>query len=105
MADPIAKGLVNLGGGSSLTVLVILLALLVIAGISIFMIFCPLFVPVAQTFGRDLRWFGVVSCRLARASMESTVPWVVWILLFIGLVLRVFCPWLVLWLPQVPGFM
>jgi C4-dicarboxylate transporter, DctM subunit len=132
IVDPITRGLVALGGGHSLTVLIILLIFLKIAGmfldgISIFLIFCPLFVPIAQKFGWDLVWFGVlmtyviamgqfcppmavnlmVSCRLTGASMESTVRWVVWLLLFmgIGLMLMVFFPWLVLWLPQVLGFM
>jgi C4-dicarboxylate transporter, DctM subunit len=132
IVDPITRGLVALGGGHSLTVLIILLIFLKIAGmfldgISIFLIFCPLFVPIAQKFGWDLVWFGVlmtyviamgqfcppmavnlmVSCRLTGASMESTVRWVVWLLAFmgIGLMLMVFFPWLVLWLPQVLGFM
>jgi tripartite ATP-independent transporter DctM subunit len=132
IVDPITRGLVALGGGHSLTVLIILLVFLKIAGmfldgISIFLIFCPLFVPIAQKFGWDLVWFGVlmtyviamgqfcppmavnlmVSCRLTGASMESTVRWVIWLLIFmgLGLMLMVFFPWLVLWLPQVLGFM
>jgi tripartite ATP-independent transporter DctM subunit len=132
IVDPIARSLVALGGGHSLTVLIILLVFLIIVGmfldgISIFLIFCPLFVPIAEKFSWDLVWFGVlmtyviamgqfsppmavnlmVSCRLTGASMESTVRWVIWFLLFmgIGLALMVFFPWLVLWLPQVTGFM
>ena len=54
IVDPITEGLVALGGGHSLAVLFILLLFLKIAGmfldgISIFLIFCPLFVPIAQT--------------------------------------------------------
>ncbi|MFH0995517.1 MAG: TRAP transporter large permease [Pseudomonadota bacterium] len=132
IVDPIARGLVALGGGHSLTVLIILLVFLKIAGmfldgISIFLIFCPLFVPIAEKFGWDLVWFGVlmtyviamgqfcppmavnlmVSCRMTGASMESTVRWAIWLLFFmgIGLALMVFFPWLVLWLPRVTGFM
>jgi TRAP-type C4-dicarboxylate transport system permease large subunit len=39
--------------------------------------------------------------------MEETVRWDLWMLLFmgLGLVAMVFFPWLVLWLPQVTGFM
>jgi tripartite ATP-independent transporter DctM subunit len=132
IVDPITRGLVALGGGDSLTVLLILLLFLKIAGmfldgISIFLIFCPLFIPIAGKFGWDLVWFGVlmtyviamgqfcppmavnlmVSCRMTGASMESTVRWVIWLLIFmgLGLVLMVFFPWLVLWLPRVTGFM
>ena len=49
----------------------------------------------------------MVSCRLTGASMESTVRWVIWLLLFmgLGLVAMVFFPGLVLWLPEVLGFM
>ncbi|NTV54830.1 MAG: TRAP transporter large permease subunit, partial [Syntrophaceae bacterium] len=132
IVDPITHGLVALGGGNSLAVLFILLIFLKIAGmfldgISIFLIFCPLMIPIANEFGWDLVWFGVmmtyvialgqfcppmavnlmVSCRLTGASMESTVRWVIWLLLFmgLGLVAMVFFPALVLWLPDVLGFM
>lgn len=132
IVDPISKALVQLGGGSATAVLLILMVFLVVVGmfldgISIFLIFCPLFVPVAQTFGWDLVWFGVlmtynialgqftppmavnlmVSCRLTGAPMEDTVQWVIWLLLamFVGLLLLVAFPELVLWLPRVLGFM
>ena len=132
IVDPITRGLVALGGGNSLAVLFILLLFLKIAGmfldgISIFLIFCPLIIPIATEFNWDLVWFGVmmtyvialgqffppmavnlmVSCRLTGASMESTVRWVLWLILFmaLGLVAMVFFPALVLWLPQVLGFM
>jgi TRAP-type C4-dicarboxylate transport system permease large subunit len=132
IVDPITHGLVALGGGNSLAVLFILLVFLKIAGmfldgISIFLIFCPLMIPIANEFHWDLVWFGVlmtyvialgqfcppmavnlmVSCRLTGASMESTVRWVIWLLLFmgLGLVAMVFFPQLVLWLPDVLGFM
>ncbi len=131
IVDPITEGLVALGGGRSLTVLIILLVFLKIAGmfldgISIFLIFCPLFIPIAQKFGWDLVWFGVmmtyviamgqfcppmavnlmVSCRLSGATMEETVRWDLWLLFFmgLGLVAMVFFPGIVLWLPEVTGF-
>ncbi len=132
IVDPISKGLVELGRGNGMAVLLILMLFLVIVGmfldgISIFLIFCPLFIPIAQTFGWDLVWFGVlmtynialgqftppmavnlmVSCRLTGARMEDTVQWVIWLLLamFIGLLLLVAFPGLVLWLPEILGFM
>jgi C4-dicarboxylate transporter, DctM subunit len=96
-------------------------------GISIFLIFCPILVPVAQTHNWGLVWFGVlltyvialgrftppmavnlmVSCRLTGAPMKDTVRWVVWLLLamFSGLLLLIFFPALVLWLPRFLGFM
>jgi C4-dicarboxylate transporter, DctM subunit len=132
IVDPISAALVSLGGGSSMGVIFILMVFLVVVGmfldgISIFLIFCPLFVPIANGFGWDLVWFGVlmtynialgqftppmavnlmVSCRLSGARMEETVPWDLWLLvfMFMGLVLMIFFPGIVLWLPQVTGFM
>ena len=96
-------------------------------GISIFLIFLPLFVPVAQSFQWDLVWFGVlmtynialgqftppmavnlmVSCRLTGSPMEATVKWVFWLLLsmFVGLVLIILYPPIALWIPKTLGFM
>lgn len=130
IVDPIAKALVRLGGGEMGVILIIMLFLVLVGmfldGISIFLIFLPLFVPVAQAFNWNLVWFGVlmtynialgqftppmavnlmVSCRLSGATMESTVKWDAWLLLsmFLGLVLIIFYPPLVLWVPEVLGF-
>ena len=65
IVDPIARGLVALGGGQLAGVIIILMVFLVIVGmfldgISIFLIFCPLFVPIARRFDWDLVWFGVL---------------------------------------------
>jgi tripartite ATP-independent transporter DctM subunit len=132
IVDPISRGLIALGGGNETAVIFILMVFLVVVGmfldgISIFLIFCPLFIPVAQSFHWDLVWFGVlmtynialgqftppmavnliVSCRLTGAPMEDTVRWIIWLLLsmFIGLLLLIAFPGLVIWLPQALGFM
>ncbi len=132
VVDPLSRGLVALGSSSSTGLLFILMMFLIIMGmfldgISIFLIFCPILIPVAQNFGWDLVWFGVlmtyviaigqfsppmavnlmVSCRLTGARMEDTVRWVIWLLLAMlaGLVLLIFWPGLILWLPTVLGFM
>ena len=49
----------------------------------------------------------MVSCRLSGAKMEDTVRWDIWLLLFmfLGLVLLIVFPEIVLWLPRVTGFM
>ncbi|MEN6438481.1 MAG: TRAP transporter large permease [Syntrophobacter sp.] len=132
IVGPISDWLVALGGGNSILVLIILMVFLKIMGmfldgISIFLIFCPILVPVAQAFSWDLVWFGVlmtyviaigqftppmavnlmVSCKMTGARMEDTVRWVIWLLvsMFAGLILLIFFPGLVLWLPKVLGFM
>ena len=131
IVDPITRGIVTLGGGEAGVLAIMMLFLVIVGmfldGISIYLIFAPLFVPVAETFNWDLVWFGVlmtynvalgqftppmavnlmVSCRLTGAPMESTVRWVIWFLIsmFLGLVLLMAFPSLVLWVPQTLGFM
>jgi TRAP-type C4-dicarboxylate transport system permease large subunit len=94
-------------------------------GISIFLILLPILLPIAATFGWDLTWFGVVltmmiaigqftppmavnlmvSCRIAGVSMESTIPWVVWLVLgmLVALGLVIAFPDIALWLPRNMG--
>lgn len=132
IVDPLADGLVALGGGNGPLLMFILMVFLAIMGmfldgISIFLIFCPILIPVAETYSWDLVWFGVlmtyviaigqftppmavnlmVSCRLTGAPMEETMRWAFWLVLSmgIGLILMIFFPGLVLWLPKVLGFM
>jgi TRAP-type C4-dicarboxylate transport system permease large subunit len=49
----------------------------------------------------------MVSCRIAGVSMESTIPWVVWMILavFGALALVVAFPEIALWLPRVLGML
>jgi tripartite ATP-independent transporter DctM subunit len=128
--DPITRAIVNSGLGEYgvLSLLVILLMTLgmFLDGISIFLIFVPLLMPIARAYGWDPVWFGVlltlkvalgqftpplavnlmVSCRIARVPMESTVRWVVWLLvsMFMVLVLVIIFPELALWLPRYLGY-
>ncbi|MNJ76662.1 DctM-like transporter [compost metagenome] len=48
----------------------------------------------------------MVSCRIARVPMESTVRWVVWLLgaMFLVLVAVLVFPQLALWLPKKLGY-
>lgn len=132
IVDPLSSMLVKLGMGNSTAVIIILMLFLKLMGmfldgISIFLIFCPILIPVAQAFQWDLVWFGVlmtyviaigqftppmavnlmVSCRLTGARMEDTVRWVVWLFaaMWAGLIMLIVWPGLVLWLPKVLGFM
>jgi TRAP-type C4-dicarboxylate transport system permease large subunit len=47
----------------------------------------------------------MVSCRIAGVGMESTIPWVVWMILamFVALALVVGFPGIALWLPHAMG--
>ena len=128
--DPVAKAIVESGLGEY-GVLALLIVLMIVAGIfldgvSIFLIFIPLLLPIAQASQWDLVWFGViltlkialgqftppmavnlmVSCRIARVRIEQTIPWVVWMLLAMGMVmvLVIAFPQLALWLPRRLGY-
>lgn len=128
--DPITQTIVN-SGLSEYGVLALLVILLVIVGmfldgISIFLIFVPLVIPIAHAYEWDLVWFGViltlmvavgqftpplavnlmVSCRIANVPIESTVRWVLWLVaaMFVVLLLVIAFPQLALWLPHYLGF-
>jgi TRAP-type C4-dicarboxylate transport system permease large subunit len=47
----------------------------------------------------------MVSCRIAGVSMESTVPWVIWLVLamLLSAIAVMAIPDLALWLPRVMG--
>lgn len=128
--DPITDAIVNSGLGEygvlSLLILLLMTVGMFLDGISIFLIFVPLLMPIANAYGWDPVWFGVlltlkvalgqftpplavnlmVSCRIAKVPMESTVPWVIWMLasMFMVLVLVIIFPELALWLPRYLGY-
>ena len=128
--DPIANAIVGLGIGEYGVMALIILLLTVVGmfldGISIFLIFVPLLMPIANTYGWDPVWFGVlltvmvalgqftpplavnlmVSCRIAMVPIESTLRWVTWLLVavFVVLLLLITFPELALWLPRYLGF-
>ena len=128
--DPITKAIVNSGLGEA-GVIALLLALLVLVGmfldgVSIFLIFIPLLLPIATFYKWDLVWFGVlltlmvaigqftppmavnlmVSCRIAGVRIEETVRWIVWMLAATLVVTLAVIAWpeLALWLPRKLGY-
>ncbi|WP_207540138.1 TRAP transporter large permease [Sabulicella rubraurantiaca] len=129
IVQPIAAWIVGLGLGEVGTIALLMLALVFIGmfldGVSTFLILLPVLIPIANAFNWDLTWFGVlltmkiaigqftppmavnlmVSCRIAQVSMESTIPWVLWLILamFAALALVVAFPGIALWLPRVAG--
>mgnify|MGYP003488154831 FL=1 len=102
-------------GLSEIPMLLSIQLLLLIAGmfldaISIYFIFLLLLIPIAMHFNWDLVWFGVnlmVTCRMAGVSMESTVPWVLWMVAAMAgtMFLVTFVPELALWLPRHLGYL
>lgn len=128
--DPIARAIVHSGLGEfgvmALLMLLLIFVGMFLDGVSIFLIFIPLLLPVAKFFHWDLVWFGVlltltvamgqftppiavnlmVSCRIAGVRMEETVRWVLWLLaalMCVTLLVIVF-PQLALWLPRRLGY-
>ena len=85
-----------------------------------------LLVPVALHFNWNLVWFGIiitmnlaigqfhpplgvnlmVTCRMSGVSMESTIPWVIWMVIAMTgtMLLVTFVPEIALWLPRVLGY-
>ena len=128
--DPVTKAIVNSGLGEwgvmALIVLLLIVAGMFLDGISIFLIFVPLLLPIAQHFAWDLVWFGViltlmvalgqftpplavnlmVSCRIARVPIEDTVRWIGWMLvaMLVVTVAVIAFPQLALWLPARLGY-
>ena len=130
IADPIAAFIAGSGLGS-LGAIVLIVAILMFVGmfldgVSIFLIFLPLLMPIAKVFDWDPVWFGViltmkiavgqftppmavnlmVACKMAKVPMESTIPWVGWLIvsfLAVTFVVILF-PELALWLPRELGY-
>lgn len=128
--DPLAHAIANSGLGEygvlALIVLLLMTVGMFLDGISIFLIFVPLLLPIANAFHWNPVWFGVVltlkvalgqftpplavnlmvSCRIARVRMEETVPWVIWMLLamFIAMLMVLAYPPLATWLPEYLGY-
>jgi tripartite ATP-independent transporter DctM subunit len=131
IVQPVAAWIVGLGLGEYGTIALLMIVLIFIGmfldGVSTFLILLPVLIPIANAFQWDLTWFGViltmkiaigqftppmavnlmVSCRIAGVSMESTIPWVIWMILamFVSLALVVVFPGIALWLPRSLGTM
>jgi TRAP-type C4-dicarboxylate transport system permease large subunit len=110
----------------ALIVLLLMTVGMFLDGISIFLIFVPLLLPIANAFHWNPVWFGVVltlkvalgqftpplavnlmvSCRIANVRMEETVRWVGWMLfaMFLVMVAVIAWPELALWLPRKLGY-
>ena len=127
--DAAAKTLMAFTASETVMLLAITVMLLIagmlIDGVSIFLVFLPILLPIAKTYGWDLTWFGIimtmniaigqftppmavnlmVTCKVAGCSMESTVPWVIWFVLsmLLALLLVTFVPGIALFLPRWMG--
>src|SRR5262245_36180962 len=129
--DQAARVLVAFGS-HEYVVLALLIAVLIVIGmfldgVSTFLILLPLLMPIANRYGWDPVWFGIlitlkvaigqftppmavnlmVSCRVAGIPMEATLRWVFPLIgaMFTVLILLVVFPDLALWLPRHLGYL
>jgi tripartite ATP-independent transporter DctM subunit len=129
--DTWAKSLAASGANETF-VLLSITAVLLVAGtfldaIATFFIFLPFLIPVAEAYGWDLVWFGVlitlnvaigactpptavnlmVACRIAGIPLESTFYWTLWMVLAMTAVLLMltFVPEISLFLPRALGYL
>ena len=118
-------------GGSEYVILALLIVMLIVIGmfldgVSTFLILLPLLMPIANRFGWDPVWFGIVltlkiaigqftppmavnlmvSCRIAGVPMEAKLRWVFPLIaaMFVVLLMVIAMPQLSLWLPRVLGY-
>jgi len=130
IVDPITRVAQESGLGSygalAIVVVVLLMVGMVLDGVSIFLIFVPLLVPLMRVYNWDPVWFGVlltfmvaigqftppvavnlmVSARLAGVRIEQTAPWALWFVfsMLLLLVILIAVPELATWLPGVLGY-
>jgi tripartite ATP-independent transporter DctM subunit len=110
----------------AMIMVVLLLAGMVLDGVSIYLITLPLLMPIVAAFEWNLTWFGVlmamniaigqftppvavnlmVTARIAGVPMESTFGWILWLVLSMiaALTLVILMPELALWLPAALGY-
>jgi C4-dicarboxylate transporter, DctM subunit len=128
--DAFAQGLLGVTGREGLMLVLVMVLILVagmfLDGVSIFLVFLPILIPIMNQFHWDPVWFGVlltmniaigqftpplavnlmVTSKIAGVSMEATVRWVIWMVaaMLLALALVALFPPLALWLPGVMGF-
>ena len=110
----------------AIVMVVLLLAGMVLDGISIYLIFLPLLMPLMKAFAWDPTWFGVlmamniaigqftppvavnlmVSTQIGGVTIESSVRWVIWFVLAMiaAVILVILMPGIALWLPEALGY-
>jgi C4-dicarboxylate transporter DctM subunit len=113
-------------GTLALLIAVLIFIGMFLDGVSTFLILLPILIPIAKSYDWNLVWFGViltmkiaigqftpplavnlmVSCKIANVPMESTIPWVIWMILamFVALALVIVEPGIAMWLPNALGY-
>src|SRR5690606_6886535 len=130
LIDPLVNFVTTSGlgetGAIAMIVAVLMVMGMVLDGISIFLIFVPLLMPIMRVYDWDPVWFGVIltymvaigqftpplavnlmiTSKLAGIGIEQTVRWVLWFVaaMLILLVALIAFPEISIWLPRALGY-
>jgi|HigsolmetaAR203D_1030402.scaffolds.fasta_scaffold00101_61 tripartite ATP-independent transporter DctM subunit len=110
----------------AMIMVLLLLAGMVLDGVTIYLVTLPLLLPLVTAFGWNVTWFGIVmamniaigqftppvavnlmvSSRVAGVPMESTFRWTLWMVasMIAAMVLVILFPQIALWLPTALGY-
>lgn len=128
--DAAAAGVLSVSDDGMVVLVLVMIVLLVagmlLDGVSIYLITLPLLIPIATAFEWNLVWFGVlmamnvaigqftppmainllVTARVAEVPIEHTIRWMAWFIVSMGLAmgLVIAFPSLALWLPELLGY-
>jgi C4-dicarboxylate transporter DctM subunit len=128
--ETLAHQMMSLTSNGTAAILLIMMFLLVagmfLDAISIYLVFVPVFAPIATAFHWNPIWFGIVmtmclaigqftppmavnlmvTARIGGVAMEKTVPWVIWLVaaMTVAVLAVIFVPALALGLPSALGF-
>ncbi len=128
--DAAARGILEISDTSgivlAMVMAILLLAGMVLDGVSIYLISLPLLMPIMASFGWNQVWFGVlmamnvavgqftppvavnlmVTVKIADVQIEDTIRWVIWPVaaMILAIVLVIVFPQIALWLPQALGY-
>ncbi len=128
--DMAAKGLFTLSDNSTVVLIIVMIVLLlagmVLDGVSIYLITLPLLMPLMKGFDWNPTWFGVlmamniaigqftppvavnlmVTAKIGGVPIESTVRWVLWFVasMTLAMILVIAIPDIALWLPEALGY-
>jgi C4-dicarboxylate transporter DctM subunit len=110
----------------AIVMFVLLLAGMVLDGISIYLISLPILIPLMEAYHWNPTWFGVVmamniaigqftppvavnlmvTCKIGGVTIDSTLKWAAWLMvaMILAMVLVIVEPGFALWLPQAMGY-
>jgi C4-dicarboxylate transporter, DctM subunit len=128
--DAASRGILSVSDTSwvvlAMVMAILLLAGMVLDGVSIYLISLPLLMPIMVAFGWNQVWFGVlmamniavgqftppvavnlmVTSKIAGVPIEATFRWIIWpvVAMIMAIILVIIFPQIALWLPKTLGY-